>query len=445
MARIFISHSSHDNLDAADIKTWLAARGFSLIFLDFDKENGIEPGADWEKTLYREVDRAQALVLILTQNWLASKWCFAEFTQARALGKEIVPLVLVPDLKTVIGRDLQSINLTVDRAAGLERLEKKLRDLSQHSPEGFELPPGVAPYPGLTAFEENRAAVFYGRDDEIRQGLNRLNRSRTFGSPKLQLLLGASGSGKSSFLRAGLVPRLKRDPTNWIVLSPFRPGRAPEAKLIDCLLLATPHDPAQGAAWRAVLASSAPTQALTEIARALRFQHGALDASIFLPIDQLEEAFTIAGAEDAAKFFDLLTALLDPALPFVVLAALRDDHLDQLQRNANLAVADNVFSLGPMPLERIGALVRGPARMAGLKIDDDLVTTLTQDARTGDALPLIAFALDDLYQRVGQDKAVLTVADYEALGDRDKGIRPLENAVRKRAEEALPDLASQSD
>ena len=78
MARIFISHSSRDN-DAADrMKAWLASQGFENAFLDKDKTTGIPPGGDWERTLYREVEQSQAVVIIQTPEWLASKWCFAE-------------------------------------------------------------------------------------------------------------------------------------------------------------------------------------------------------------------------------------------------------------------------------------------------------------------------------------------------------------------------------
>jgi TIR domain len=91
MARIFISHSSRDN-DAADwMKVWLAGQGFEHAFLDKDKTTGIPPGADREKRLYREVEQSQAFIILQTPDWLAWKWCFAEFTQARALGKAIFP------------------------------------------------------------------------------------------------------------------------------------------------------------------------------------------------------------------------------------------------------------------------------------------------------------------------------------------------------------------
>ena len=81
---------------ADDIKTALDRLGFEQVFLDFDKETGIGAGEDWEKRLYEELSRCHAVILVLTPNWLASKWCFAELTQARALGKVILPIVCAP-------------------------------------------------------------------------------------------------------------------------------------------------------------------------------------------------------------------------------------------------------------------------------------------------------------------------------------------------------------
>jgi hypothetical protein len=71
----------------------LRDQGFVSTFLVFDKHRGIEPGADWERTLYREISSAEAVILILTKNWLSSKWCFAEYTQARALGNAGFPVI----------------------------------------------------------------------------------------------------------------------------------------------------------------------------------------------------------------------------------------------------------------------------------------------------------------------------------------------------------------
>ena len=87
MARVFISHSSRDNAEADALFAWLKARGFDRGFLDIDKHQGIPPGARWEQKLYDELERAQAVVLLLTKNWFDSKWCFAEFAQARSRGQ----------------------------------------------------------------------------------------------------------------------------------------------------------------------------------------------------------------------------------------------------------------------------------------------------------------------------------------------------------------------
>src|SRR3954452_9523476 len=108
------------------MKAWLASRGFETTFLDFDKTTGIPPGSDWEKTLYREVEQSQAVIIIQTPSWIASKWCFVEFTQARALGKAIFLVIETPTGDAQISREIQALDLLSDRAGGLERLSREL-------------------------------------------------------------------------------------------------------------------------------------------------------------------------------------------------------------------------------------------------------------------------------------------------------------------------------
>ena len=137
MARVFISHSSRDNEPAARIKAWLAEQGFETPFLDYDKHAGIPPGADWEKTLYREIERSEAIIIIQTPNWLDSKWCFAEFTQARALGKSIFPIIETPTGDTLISPDIQALDLRKDREGGLEQLSSQLTQIALDAQGGF--------------------------------------------------------------------------------------------------------------------------------------------------------------------------------------------------------------------------------------------------------------------------------------------------------------------
>ena len=114
MARVFISHSSRDREQASRLHDWLRNHGFVEAFLDFDKHAGLAPGSDWERTLYREIAGSEAVILVLTANWFESKWCFAEFTQARALGKAIFPLIESPRGEDFVSPDIQHINLIED-------------------------------------------------------------------------------------------------------------------------------------------------------------------------------------------------------------------------------------------------------------------------------------------------------------------------------------------
>jgi len=219
VARIFISHSSRDNEAASRIKVWLEAQGYQYFFLDFDKHAGIAPGADWEKTLYRQIEHADAVLLILTPDWLESKWCFAEFTQARALGKAVFPIIERPIDDRLFAPDIQHLDLHTDREGGLQRLLVALTQVTLTSRAQFPWESTRPPYPGFLAFQEEDAAIYFGRDDDIRRLVERLNARRALGGVKFLALLGASGSGKSSLLRAGVVPRLRREKRGWIILS----------------------------------------------------------------------------------------------------------------------------------------------------------------------------------------------------------------------------------
>jgi tetratricopeptide (TPR) repeat protein len=430
MARVFISHSSRDNEAARKIFDWLRAQGFEEGFLDIDKHQGIPPGARWEQTLYEELERAQAVILILTKNWFDSKWCFAEFAQARSRGKAIFPVIISPDGDQYVGDDLQKIKLWRDERGGLELLAHELTEVALQSQGGFDFPSGRAPYPGFFAFDEDDAAIYFGRDDDIRRLIQRLESRRIEGGRRFVAVLGESGTGKSSLLRAGIIPRLRRARRDWIVLSAFRPEEDPFMGLARSLRQA-------GIDRTSAQLAEADAE---ELAVALANKYDEHHAAILVAIDQFEEVFTRAPAERSAQFVALLARMLKPGLPFVVAATMRSDHLGDLQRAAPLATEFEEFSLRPMPVERIGEIIRGPARVAGVEVDEELVTRMTADARTTDALPLVAFALRRLYDDVGAHKH-MTLAQYERLRDAAAGLSPLETIVRDTAGRVIADLA----
>ena len=443
MAHIFVSHSSRDNEAAQRMKDWLHSRGFDSIFLDFDKHAGIPPGAGWERTLYDQIERSEAVLLIQTPNWLESKWCFAEFTQARALGKAIFPVIETPTGETLIARDIQALELFRDREGGLERLAGQLTRIALDAQGGFLWDATRSPFPGLAAFAEDDAAVYFGRDDEIRRLIERLNARRAQGGAQFIALLGSSGSGKSSLLRAGAIPRIRRDHANWVLVPPMRPQTQPSEELAVALGLALgPYTD-----WRklhADLLGPNASAALAGIGRDLRVRAQANEARILVSIDQAEELFTTTAPGDADRFFDLLTAILSPELPFMVLMTMRSDFLGRLQSAGHLKARFEEFSLGPLPLSRVPLIIQGPAKVAGIQVDNALVQHIVQDAQTDDALPLIAFALRELYDNAPGDKR-LTLHDYMQMGDAAAGCTPLENAVSKAADQALSRIQATTD
>ena len=435
MARVFISHASKDAEEASRLLEWLKAQGFDGVFLDLDQYSGIPPGTDWERTLYREIARAEAVLLVLTANWFSSKWCFVEFTQARALGKAIFPLVASPAGDTFVAGDIQHLDLRKDREGGLARLSAELTRIALGARGEFSWDRTRSPFPGLLAYEEEDAAIYFGRDDDVRHVIERLNARRAQGGTKLVALLGASGSGKSSLMRAGVLPRLKRDKRNWIVLPPFRPQIHPLDELAQTFAQAL----GPNGNWRDVregLLAHTPNRFLSDLSRDLRAAKGSNDARILISIDQGEELFGTADHTEAQAFWTVLNAMLGEHSSFIILLGMRSDHLGMLQQAPGLKAPFESFSLKPLPLERVREIIEGPARIGGLRVENDLVTAAIKDASTDDALPLLAFALRRLYDR-NASSGSLTVDAYRALGSEAEKLSPLENAVRQRADEVL--------
>jgi WD40 repeat protein len=436
LARIFISHSRFDDQSAQCMKDWLESIGFDKTYLDFDDKTGTAPGEDWERRLYNELERSQAVILIVTKNWLASKWCFAEFAQARALGKVICAVIESPSGDHFVSNDIQHLDLTSNREGGLNRLERRLREVALEAQAGFEWARDRAPYPGLLSFEAADAAVFFGRDDDIRRAIERLNARRVQGGQQILAILGGSGSGKSSLLKAGILPRLSRDKEHFLVLPPFRPRANPVRELFNAFKAVHPE------LLRAQFDSATTPLSALELIDSVRHVSRAPQATLVISVDQGEELFSRLSTDARNEFFARLSVFLDPDHPVLATLTMRSDHLLNLQSADGLTARFEEFSLKPMPIERLSLIVHGPARVVGLKIEDALVKAIERDAKTQDALPLVAFILRQLYDRHASG-GVLTAAHYEAL--RDGLLSPLEVVVREAAKEAFDETRATPD
>lgn len=433
MAAIFISHSSQDNDAAQRLAAWLFAEGYGEPFLDLDPERGMLAGSSWEQQLYRQLRTCDLLLLLWSPRARASQWVFAEITHARALGKRVLPLILeYCELPAILTLE-QAIDNAKDKADRRIRLRRALDDALATSRRGH-WNPARPPYPGLLAFDELDAPVYFGREAEQRDALAWLTRLQRFDGARLALLLGASGSGKSSLVRAGLVPALRRQPVAWRVAGPMRPQRDPWAELTRALAeTSAPH----GDACHALLTSAAfraepdPT-AMAELLRAIVQPGQSGQTELLLVIDQFEELLGLPPDSPGQRLKALLAMLLaQPETPLRILATLRSDMLERLQTDALLGpLSSSDFNLGPLSVAGFEAVIAGPAEVAGLTLEPGLAAEIVSDTATADALPLLAFTLRELWELRGASDN-LTLATYRDVLGR------LQGAVARAAEAVM--------
>jgi hypothetical protein len=149
---------------------------------------------------------------------------------ARSLGKPVFPLRLEAGVRLGLLSDVQWIDLVEDGTA-LSRLFEGLRRAGLDPTDSFAWDPNRPPYPGLKSFTGDDAAVFFGRDHEISRLLELLQPTLQRGAGRFVAVVGPSGSGKSSLLRAGLLPRLERLNSRWVVLPALVPDKQPTRNL----------------------------------------------------------------------------------------------------------------------------------------------------------------------------------------------------------------------
>ncbi|MGV9674213.1 nSTAND1 domain-containing NTPase [Nocardia sp. NPDC003482] len=460
MTRIFLSHSSRDNAAALALRQWLVEQDHELaeeIFLDIHPRSGLPAGVRWKDALTAFTARCEAVVCLVSAHWLASGECVGEYRTAEFLGKRVFVARLEP-VSFDTTREWQRTDLTgpgpttdiriedtghtiTFRTAGLHRLRDGLREAGI-SAQRFPWPPpddrDRAPYRGWDPFDAVDAAVYFGRDQQILHGLDRLRTARRDGRGAF-VVLGPSGSGKSSFLRAGLIPRLARDDREFTLLGTIRPER--HAVSGEHGLAAAVHTA------RARLGLSTPTLGhikavlaerdsealrgwLTEIrAAATARLPGRSDPTLVLPIDQAEELFTAdAGPEGAAALELLGPILAEQAVPLVLVVAVRTDHYDRMQSALPLAgVTSDLFDeLKPLERERFREIITEPARRASatgrpLAIHPEVIERLLTDCRGGaDTLPLLALTLAKLYRDYGSTTGRITPENYREIGGIDK-------------------------
>jgi tetratricopeptide (TPR) repeat protein len=353
---------------------------------------GFRLGAFWTDAFERAVAESHRVLLVLSAAYRADLNQqfldqLARYYELENETESVIPLLLDGVLPPPGIRAKVCLRATTDeeRTEAVERLARECR---------AGPPPAVpeprCPYPGMAPFDRGNAEWFHGRRREVEELLQELRHRRCL------FLIGRSGSGKSSLVLAGLLPRLEEGRTVRVM----RPGPTPAATL-------------------AVLTGGQPGPCL-------------------LVVDQFEEVYTRATAEEAKQFQEALGAWLE-ALEHVLLVTVRADFYPDLQASPAIfpLFQANHRDVLPLGKEALREAIVGPATRAGVFAEPALVERLLADA-AGEpcVLPHLQEAMQLLWAR--RRRRYLPLEAYQELG-RD-GRTGLQQAMAVVADAAVDDL-----
>ncbi len=286
--------------------------------------------------------------------------------------------------------------------------------------QALDGPSELGPFAGLRAFQEEDASRFFGRAKELGTLLRRLR------DTPLMATVGPSGVGKSSFLRAGVIPALKNSGTPWEVVV-IRPGRAPMQTLAEHLrpYLATFAQERQG--------SIPPSASDEQIVERLTQEPGFLGAilrnrcrtkgtRLLLFLDQFEELYTLGTEADERRAFTtaLLSAADDAVSPVRVMLSIRADFVGRTTEDPDFVstLSKGLFFLGPPSEEGLREALVRPAEMMGYRFEtksivDEMISFLDGSPN---GLPLLQFTAAQLWESRDPQNRQLTLSSYRGMG-----------------------------
>jgi WD40 repeat protein/DNA-binding SARP family transcriptional activator/tRNA A-37 threonylcarbamoyl transferase component Bud32 len=267
------------------------------------------------------------------------------------------------------------------------------------------------PYKGLHAFEEGDAADFFGREALVEQLLARLAQD----DPLCRFLavVGPSGSGKSSVVKAGLIPALRRgalpESDRWFIAE-MLPGAHPMEELEIVLTRLATRPPAN-----LVDQLRRDERGLLRAARLVLPDQTAL----LLVVDQFEEVFTLVeNPGEAAQFMEsLCAAVTDPRSPLRVIVTLRADFYDRplMHPHFSRLVSRRTHVVVPLTADELEQAISAPAEGLDMTLEPGLVAAMVADIhQQPGALPLLQYALTELFEH--REDHVLTLRAYHAIG-----------------------------
>jgi serine/threonine protein kinase len=292
-----------------------------------------------------------------------------------------------------------------------------------------------SPYPGLTAFQEHDAGKFFGRARDIVSLVARVREQ------PLVAVVGSTGVGKSSLVRAGVIPVLKSSGERWEVLV-SRPGRSPIsslASLVEPLTRSSTADLAERLGAHQALMTRLREEP-GYLGTLLRQRARQKDAHVLLFIDQFEELYTLVpDAEERRTFMACLAGTADDAAsPLRVVVSIRSDFLERVAENPRFMdeMTRGLYFLKLPEHQGLREAITQPSEMVGYSFEapevvEEMLSALHD---TTGALPLLQFAASKLWESRDQTRKLLTRGSYEAMGG-------IAGALASHANEVLAGLA----
>jgi hypothetical protein len=406
---IFLAYSQSD-VEAVDaIERHLAKKGLKA-FVDRQQ---IGVGEDFLEITRRALQESRACAIIVgpssTYPWGSELLRMLLEARDRATGLRFLP-VLLPGARLppsdVVPPFLAGLNwLRLEQIDNDVELDKVVEALASDEDQARAKTERVYvnPYKGLAPFDEADARNFFGREELVDHMVRDLEDTRFL------TVIGASGVGKSSVVRAGVIPALRR-------------GGIPGSERWHCVVMSPVNQPVRALFESLAAVTSGTASVLSDetVHSAVLERHlKDLDNRYLLVVDQLEELFTRCSSSDQAQFIEVLMDIVTNwKNKIAVVAVIRSDFLGRILEFspawANL-VESNIAFVGPMSAADMCKAIEAPAQSAGLAIEPGLTDLILNDtAGAAGALPLLQYTLRALWERSRQ--GYLTVEAYHAIG-----------------------------
>jgi len=290
------------------------------------------------------------------------------------------------------------------------------------------------PFVGLRPFESFESEVFFGREEQTQRLLNKLHETN------FVAVVGSSGSGKSSLVKAGLIPTLKAGFLNkgdhWHIVS-LRPGDDPIYYLARALKETFNLEAAADDIEQAIKEEG------TDVVLNIIKEHLAqANSSVLILIDQFEELFTHFNKSSGQaalmyrfEFVKMILELIHTKLPIYVILTMRSDFIGRCNMFRGLpeALSDSQFLVPNLHANELSRVIEGPIKLFGSNLQPGLAQKILNDLKDDeDQLPVLQHALSQLWNRK-KSQHVITEDDYKAIGR-------LENAISNQANEICSSL-----